>query len=72
MIDGVGVIDPGYEGSFVVLDRDIFTINPEDIDQVQVAETCSAENGSTSAQPTDQPGPDPDRRQIDSPLPDRS
>ena len=34
-----GVIDTGYEGSFVVLDRDIFTIDPDEIDQVQVAET---------------------------------
>ncbi len=38
-LDGLGVIDTGYEGSFVVLDRDIFTIDPEEIDQVQVAET---------------------------------
>ncbi|MGS0687747.1 amidohydrolase [Nakamurella sp. GG22] len=38
-LDGVGVIDTGYEGSFVVLDRDVFAIDAEDIDQVQVAET---------------------------------
>ena len=38
-LDGLGVIDTGYEGSFVVLDRDIFTIDPDEIDQVQVAET---------------------------------
>jgi predicted amidohydrolase YtcJ len=38
-LDGVGVIETGYEGSFVVLDRDIFTIDPEHIDQVQVAQT---------------------------------
>jgi predicted amidohydrolase YtcJ len=38
-LDGVGVIDRGYEGSFVVLDRDIFIIDPDEIDQVQVAET---------------------------------
>ena len=37
--DGVGVIDTGYEGSFVVLDRNILTIDPEAIDKVQVAET---------------------------------
>ena len=38
-LDGVGRIETGYEGSFVVLDRDIFTIDPQDIDQVQVAQT---------------------------------
>ena len=38
-LDNVGVIETGYEGSFVVLDRDIFTIDPDEIDQVQVAET---------------------------------
>ncbi len=38
-LDGLGVIDIGYEGSFVVLDRDIFTIDPHEIDQVKVAET---------------------------------
>ena len=38
-LDGVGLIDTGYEGSFVVLDRDIFTIDPVEIDQVRVAET---------------------------------
>ncbi len=38
-LDGVGLIETGYEGSFVVLDRDIFTIDPGEIDQVQVAET---------------------------------
>jgi predicted amidohydrolase YtcJ len=38
-LDGVGVIEAGCEGSFVVLDRDIFTIDPQDIDQVQVAQT---------------------------------
>ncbi len=34
-----GQIETGYEGSFVVLDRDIFTIDPQEIDQVQVAQT---------------------------------
>ena len=38
-LDAVGLIETGYEGSFVVLDRDIFSIDPEDIDQVRVAET---------------------------------
>ncbi len=38
-LDRVGVIEKGYEGSFVVLDRDIFSISPEEIDQVTVAET---------------------------------
>jgi hypothetical protein len=38
-LDGVGLIEKGYEGSFVVLDRDIFTIDPGEIDQVRVAET---------------------------------
>ena len=35
-LDGVGLIQPGYEGSFVVLDRDIFGIPAGDIDQVRV------------------------------------
>ncbi|MEU6644670.1 amidohydrolase [Saccharomonospora sp. NPDC046836] len=35
----VGLIAPGYDGSFVVLDRDVFTIAHEDIDRVQVDET---------------------------------
>jgi len=38
-LDEVGLIEKGFEGSFVVLDRDIFSIDPEEIDQVQVAET---------------------------------
>ena len=38
-LDGVGLIDDGYEGSFVVLDRDVFTVSAHEIDQVQVAET---------------------------------
>jgi predicted amidohydrolase YtcJ len=37
--DGVGLIQPGFEGSFVVLDRDVFTIPPREIDRVRVAET---------------------------------
>lgn len=35
----VGLIAPRHEGSFVVLDRDIFTVPAEEIDQVQVSET---------------------------------
>src|SRR5664279_2194915 len=38
-LEEVGLIEKGYEGSFVVLDRDIFTIDPHEIDQVRVAET---------------------------------
>ena len=38
-LDEVGLIEKGYEGCFVVLDRDIFTIDPDEIDQVRVAET---------------------------------
>ena len=37
--DGVGLIQPGFEGSFVVLDRDVFTIPPQEIDRVRVQET---------------------------------
>lgn len=35
----VGVIGEGYEGNFVVLDRDVFEIEPETIDQTQVLKT---------------------------------
>jgi predicted amidohydrolase YtcJ len=35
----VGKIEAGCEGSFVVLDRDVFTIDEDDIDRVRVAET---------------------------------
>lgn len=38
-LDRVGLIETGYEGSFVVLDRDIFSIDADEIDQVQVAQT---------------------------------
>jgi predicted amidohydrolase YtcJ len=38
-LDGVGRIETGCEGSFVVLDRDIFGIHPAEIDQVCVAQT---------------------------------
>ena len=37
--DRVGLIQPGFEGSFVVLDRDVFTVPAREIDQVRVAET---------------------------------
>jgi predicted amidohydrolase YtcJ len=35
----VGLIQPGFEGSFVVLDRDVFTVPPREIGRVRVAET---------------------------------
>lgn len=38
-LDHVGLIREGCEGSFVVLDRDVFAVDPRQIDQVQVAET---------------------------------
>ena len=38
-LDRVGLIEKDYEGSFVVLDRDVFSIPPAEIDQVSVAET---------------------------------
>lgn len=38
-LDRVGMIDNDYEGSFVVLDQDIFTIDTDEIDQVRVDET---------------------------------
>lgn len=41
-LDGLGQIEAGYEGSFVVLDRDVFSIDPDDIDLVQVDETWVA------------------------------
>ncbi|MFL6098094.1 MAG: amidohydrolase [Blastococcus sp.] len=37
--DGVGLIQPGFEGSFVVLDRDVFSVPPREIDRVRVQET---------------------------------
>ncbi len=36
---GVGLIAPGYEGNFAVLDRDVFTIEPETLDQTKVNQT---------------------------------
>ena len=38
-LDGVGRISSGQEGSFIVLDRDIFTTPAEEIDKIQVIET---------------------------------
>ena len=38
-LDRVGLIEKGYEGSFVVLDRDVFSIPLPEIDLVTVAET---------------------------------
>jgi hypothetical protein len=37
--EGVGLIRPGFEGSFVVLDRDVFSVPPREIGRVRVAET---------------------------------
>ncbi|WP_431310589.1 amidohydrolase family protein [Mobilicoccus caccae] len=36
---GVGLVAPGYEGNFVVLDRDVFTIEESTIDQTRVMRT---------------------------------
>jgi predicted amidohydrolase YtcJ len=41
-LDRVGLIAEGYEGSFVMLDRDIFAVPAEEIDQVRVNETYIA------------------------------
>ena len=38
-LDRVGLIETGYEGNFVVLDRDIFSIDPDEIDRIQLAQT---------------------------------
>jgi len=38
-LDRVGLIDKGCEASFVVLDRDLFGLPAEEIDQVEVSET---------------------------------
>ena len=35
----VGQLKPGYHADFIVLDKDIFSISPEDIDKVSVDET---------------------------------
>ena len=38
-LDRLGIIDNGSEASFVILDRDIFTVDADEIDQVRVVET---------------------------------
>lgn len=38
-IEPVGVIRPGAEGAFVVLEQDVFSVPTREIDQVRVAET---------------------------------
>lgn len=51
--EGLGRIAPGREGSFVVLDRDVFTVPSEAIVQVEVAQTWLAgERVSPRAEPT--------------------
>src|SRR5699024_9879798 len=40
--EGLGSISPGLEASFVVLDRDIFTVPATEIDSVQVSQTWLA------------------------------
>jgi predicted amidohydrolase YtcJ len=38
-LEGVGLIRAGYEASFVILDRDPFTVPADELDRVRVAET---------------------------------
>ncbi|GAB3595561.1 amidohydrolase [Microbacterium tumbae] len=38
-LEGVGLLAPGYDGSFAVLDRDVFAVPAEEIAAVRVAET---------------------------------
>lgn len=38
-MDRLGRIEEGYEGSFVVLDRDPFALPAEEMDQVDIAQT---------------------------------
>ena len=38
-LEGVGVLRPGFDGSFAVLDRDVFTVPDDEIAAVRVAET---------------------------------
>lgn len=38
-LPGLGRIAPGYDGSFVVLDRDPFTVPADELDRVRVAQT---------------------------------
>lgn len=41
-IPDIGQLTPGYHADFIVLDRDILTIKPEEIGEVQVEETYMA------------------------------
>lgn len=41
-LDGLGRIAEGAEASFVVLDKDVFTIEPDDLDTVGIAQTWLA------------------------------
>jgi len=38
-LEGVGMLQPGFDGSFAVLDRDVFTVPEDEIAAVRVAET---------------------------------
>jgi predicted amidohydrolase YtcJ len=38
-MEGLGMIRPGYEASFVVLDRDVFTVHANELDRVRVIQT---------------------------------
>jgi predicted amidohydrolase YtcJ len=38
-LEGVGQLAPGFDGSFAVLDRDVFTVPEDEISAVRVAET---------------------------------
>ena len=49
-LDGVGLIDDGFEASFVVLDRDVFTVPADAIDEVRVLETWIAGDRVYSAE----------------------
>ena len=40
----MGELKTGYKADFVILDRDIFTILPEEIDKVQVDKTYISGN----------------------------
>ena len=39
IFNNVGMLQPGYEADFIVLDQDIFTVNPNEIDKIKVVET---------------------------------
>jgi hypothetical protein len=41
-LDDVGMIGAGFEASFVVLDRDVFTVPADEIDQVRIMQTWIA------------------------------